>query len=507
MSTRYRTKKSLEAVNSISHECLRNASFFKGRNPEFLEKISEYLQLEIFSAGEDILTMGATGDKMYFLHRGEVEVLVGPELKSVAKLGSGNIFGEMALFGSQRRTATVRALEFCDCRAIHHIHFQSLLKMFPEEHSYFEKLYEERTLELQKVQQQAQLERRRRSSSRWLASMFSEDTLKDGVVGNLVDETLNSNTRPEKVVQRRHSISGVLKARSGATFLRRGSSANSKRDRHYSISSCADHVETMLSTLRGQSNRHDSPEEENTLVPRVDDIALLDRLDDQDTKSRSSDDNSSSGPPSSHASKSNSPQVHLPDIATRMRGQLEALRSTPEAAAGLQSEKVQKEESDDEWGGEALAESAQGLMDADLPASTAFGGKTASDTESGSCSPARKKFKVRPPLMSTATSLPSPGIVRRLGNIKRARTKTLSESQEGEQDVGTDLQGVLPVNTRGMPMRRAKTLDEGVFTNTQCSSSNSWRVRGMSVLDPRSSQSLRDKMKHDTPSCAKASSS
>mmetsp|Transcript_56319 Transcript_56319/g.97886 ORF Transcript_56319/g.97886 Transcript_56319/m.97886 type:complete len:115 (+) Transcript_56319:2-346(+) len=96
-----------------------------------------------------------------------------------------------------------------------------------------------------------------------------------------------------------------------------------------------------------------------------------------------------------------------------------------------------------------------------------------------------------------ATSLPSPGIVRRLGNIKRAGTKTVGESQEGEQDVGMDIQGVLPVNTRGMPMRRAKTLDEGVFTNTQCSSSNSWRVRGMSVLDPRSSQSLRDKMKHD----------
>lgn len=81
---------------------------------------------------------------MYFLYHGEVEVLVGPEENRVATLRDGSVFGEMALLGFGKRSATVRAVKVCDCRVIKASVFCACLKRFPGEKTYFSKLARER---------------------------------------------------------------------------------------------------------------------------------------------------------------------------------------------------------------------------------------------------------------------------------------------------------------------------------------------------------------------------
>eukprot|EP00932_Pfiesteria_piscicida_P013389 SRR837773.24944.p2 GENE.SRR837773.24944~~SRR837773.24944.p2 ORF type:complete len:155 (-),score=60.90 SRR837773.24944:184-591(-) len=93
------------------------------------------------------------GEKMYFLHRGEVEILIGAGQTKVAQLSDGNVFGEMAVFGSAKRAATVRAMESCDCRVIHHRVFSGILKKFPKEHEFFMQLYAERLGQTNKAKQ------------------------------------------------------------------------------------------------------------------------------------------------------------------------------------------------------------------------------------------------------------------------------------------------------------------------------------------------------------------
>jgi len=101
---------------------------------------------------------GAVGSSMHILHRGEAEVLVGQT--SVAKLGSGVVFGEMMLLGlAERRTATVRALEFCDCRVIQRTVLMRLMKMFPREKEKFKALARERLAELQTISLQEEKRR------------------------------------------------------------------------------------------------------------------------------------------------------------------------------------------------------------------------------------------------------------------------------------------------------------------------------------------------------------
>lgn len=66
----------------------------------------------IYEDGEVIIRQGATGDSMYVIQGGRVEVLQqsdnGDE-QHLAFLERGDFFGEMAVFEKETRSATVRA--------------------------------------------------------------------------------------------------------------------------------------------------------------------------------------------------------------------------------------------------------------------------------------------------------------------------------------------------------------------------------------------------------------
>jgi CRP-like cAMP-binding protein len=73
----------------------------------------EYNELgRIFEDGQIILEQGDTGDCMYVVQAGLVEVIVSRDSNTrvMAVLGPGEFFGEMALFDRDVRMATVRAL-------------------------------------------------------------------------------------------------------------------------------------------------------------------------------------------------------------------------------------------------------------------------------------------------------------------------------------------------------------------------------------------------------------
>jgi CRP-like cAMP-binding protein len=66
---------------------------------------------KLLQDGEVIVRQGEVGNCMYVIQQGQVEVLLrkGDADVSVAVLGEGDFFGEMALFDQEVRSATVRA--------------------------------------------------------------------------------------------------------------------------------------------------------------------------------------------------------------------------------------------------------------------------------------------------------------------------------------------------------------------------------------------------------------
>ncbi|MBF5060234.1 FAD-dependent oxidoreductase [Candidatus Neptunochlamydia vexilliferae] len=103
-----------------------------------------------FEPDEIIFHEGDIGDYLYIIVDGEVEVFSGKgkEEKTIAKLGKGEYFGEMALLNQKSRLATVRCLTAVDVLALKKSDFGVLISNFQELRKDFEKTQETRRREI-----------------------------------------------------------------------------------------------------------------------------------------------------------------------------------------------------------------------------------------------------------------------------------------------------------------------------------------------------------------------
>jgi len=94
-----------------------------------------------------IIREGEAGQGLFVVMFGEVEVLqkdVNGRDKTVAKLGAGEVFGEMSLLGDKPTTATVRTLSRTTIMFLGRDYFQRLVQALPPLRQYFEELSKHR---------------------------------------------------------------------------------------------------------------------------------------------------------------------------------------------------------------------------------------------------------------------------------------------------------------------------------------------------------------------------
>ncbi len=85
-------------------------------------------------AGETVFRQGDFPDRLYVIGTGEVEVIREDPLHgeiSLARLGAGEVFGEMGILGNTPRTATIRAATDLELLSIHRTYFSSLFSYLP----------------------------------------------------------------------------------------------------------------------------------------------------------------------------------------------------------------------------------------------------------------------------------------------------------------------------------------------------------------------------------------
>ncbi len=99
----------------MNTEFLIQLPLFGGIKIENMEKIKHLLQIETYAQGEDIIKEGETGNKLYIIIEGSVEILKKNPLNQqqeqrIATLAKGDNFGEMELIDIQARVATVKTM-------------------------------------------------------------------------------------------------------------------------------------------------------------------------------------------------------------------------------------------------------------------------------------------------------------------------------------------------------------------------------------------------------------
>ena len=88
---------------------LSKADLLRHLPAEQIEPLLDRVQEREVKAGDIVFRTGDPGDALYIVAHGIVEVLNGSDQRTLAELGEGQTFGEMALLSEGTRTATIRA--------------------------------------------------------------------------------------------------------------------------------------------------------------------------------------------------------------------------------------------------------------------------------------------------------------------------------------------------------------------------------------------------------------
>jgi len=111
-------------------------SLFAGLSDQQVDELLKLGRSAEFQTGELIIRRGDSGDVMYFILGGMVEVIrilgsQGPQFARYA-LGEGEFFGEIALLlEGQTRTANVIALEPTSCLMLNRSELEQMLNRHP----------------------------------------------------------------------------------------------------------------------------------------------------------------------------------------------------------------------------------------------------------------------------------------------------------------------------------------------------------------------------------------
>jgi hypothetical protein len=108
---------------------MRMVPLFKVLTAARIEEIASLLKPRLIQPDKYIVRRGESGDSMFFITSGFVEVRVEPE---PVRLGPGDFFGEIALVFGGRRTADVVTLGYCQLLELRRVEFQQCFEAEPE---------------------------------------------------------------------------------------------------------------------------------------------------------------------------------------------------------------------------------------------------------------------------------------------------------------------------------------------------------------------------------------
>ncbi|KAJ4938147.1 hypothetical protein JOQ06_002773 [Pogonophryne albipinna] len=125
-----------EIINFNCRKLVASMPLFANADPNFVTSMLTKLHFEVFQPSDYIIREGTIGKKMYFIQHGVVSVLTKSSIicgvqPSDTKLSDGSYFGEICLLTRGRRTASVRANNYCRLYSLSVDNFDEVLEEYP----------------------------------------------------------------------------------------------------------------------------------------------------------------------------------------------------------------------------------------------------------------------------------------------------------------------------------------------------------------------------------------
>jgi voltage-gated potassium channel len=116
----------------LRRDFIARVPFLQGASHDLVRDLALELRPVVYTPGDYIVHAGEIGHHMYFISRGTVEVIAADGHTIYGTLKDGDFFGEIALLFSQSRTASIRALDYCDLYSLDKDTFEQVLSRHPE---------------------------------------------------------------------------------------------------------------------------------------------------------------------------------------------------------------------------------------------------------------------------------------------------------------------------------------------------------------------------------------
>lgn len=115
----------------INRSIVEKVPFLNKASAEMIEDLMDQLEPRIYVPGERIFRIDEPGDCLYFIQSGQVDI-IGRDNKVLARLSDGAFFGEIALLTDNPRSATAKAVGYCDLFLLHRQAFHHVANAYPE---------------------------------------------------------------------------------------------------------------------------------------------------------------------------------------------------------------------------------------------------------------------------------------------------------------------------------------------------------------------------------------
>jgi hypothetical protein len=127
------TTTSIPLTDRILH--LKNIEIFSDLSVNELAAVAAVTEEAAFDEGEQVFREGDRGDTLYLVLEGNVAVIKDCNLEKEIELdsiGAGDYFGEMALFGDDRRSATIRVKKASRFLTLNKQELQEIVREYPQ---------------------------------------------------------------------------------------------------------------------------------------------------------------------------------------------------------------------------------------------------------------------------------------------------------------------------------------------------------------------------------------